>query len=211
MFNIEFLIIKNLSVLKILLLSVLFLPVYGQNITVIRVLDGDTFETSENEKIRLIGINTPEKNDIYFEESKNHLIKYILNKNVTLIKDKYSSNRDRNGRLLRYIHIGNEDINLAMIRDGYAFAYLKYRFERSETYKQEQLNANYHEKGMWKSVSIEHLKNDSGISIKNNSIESPTNSIAISKSTKSISYKGHVILFLILILISIGLVYSLKK
>lgn len=178
----------------------------GQEFKVVRVIDGDTFESSGGEIIRLIGINTPEKNDIFFEESKEHLENYILNKNVTLVKDYYSSNRDRNGRLLRYVYLENTDVNLKMISDGYAFAYLKYKFGKANNYRQEQLNANASGKGIWEKVNI-GISETKNLSSNEKIKPSQTNYLLFEKKT----IKALTLFLIILILVSIGIFYIIKK
>jgi endonuclease YncB( thermonuclease family) len=59
----------------------------------------------------------------------------IENKYVNLIKWDVTSNKDYFKRLLRYVYIDSTDINLKMIEDGFASAYLKYPFSKSKQYK----------------------------------------------------------------------------
>lgn len=74
--------------MKKLLLVFLFFPMisFGQEIRVVRVIDGDTFVIEGGERVRMIGINAPELKDIYGVESKNHLKTLIESKYVNLIK-----------------------------------------------------------------------------------------------------------------------------
>lgn len=91
---------------------------------VIEVIDGDTIVVLLNgskERVRLIGINTPEVGRPYFEEATQKTAELILGKTVRLEKD--ISERDKYGRLLRYVYVGNIFINAELIRQGYAYAY----------------------------------------------------------------------------------------
>ena len=47
-----------------------------------RVIDGDTIVVGENTSVRLFGINSPEKGEIYYEEAKEFLDDLILNKTI---------------------------------------------------------------------------------------------------------------------------------
>lgn len=87
-------------------------------LTVIRVTDGDTLELSSGEKVRLIGINTPEKNQPYFEEAKKALENLVLSKEVMIKKD--VSEVDSYGRILGYVYRGDVFVNQKMIEDGFA-------------------------------------------------------------------------------------------
>lgn len=69
-----------------------------------RVMDGDTVELDTGEKVRLIGINTPEstkKHEPYGEEAKKYTKKMLEGKSVYLEND--ISETDRYGRLLKYV------------------------------------------------------------------------------------------------------------
>ena len=85
-----------------------------------RVIDGDTAE-SNGTSIRLLGINTPEKGEKYYSEAKEFLEDLILNKTVRLEYGK--ERKDRYGRTLAYLYLGNENINLKLVEEGYANFY----------------------------------------------------------------------------------------
>ncbi len=82
------------------------------------VIDGDTLELATKERVRLIGIDTPEKGEMFYEEAKAKLKELIESKEVRLEKD--VSEKDRYGRLLRYVYVEDTFVNLEMVRQGYA-------------------------------------------------------------------------------------------
>ncbi len=86
-----------------------------------RVIDGDTFVLKGGEKVRLIGIDTPEKGEFCFEEAKSRLQELVLNKDVLLYKDQ--SNRDKYGRLVRFAYVDGFFVNLVLAEDGFARAF----------------------------------------------------------------------------------------
>lgn len=98
----------------------------NQNITketayVTEVIDGDTFKVNNNQKVRLIGLNAPEKNEKYYKESTNYLRNLAEDKEVILEKD--ISETDRFGRLLRYVYLKDGTfVNLEMVKNGHAIA-----------------------------------------------------------------------------------------
>jgi len=122
---------------------------------VVDIYDGDTFQLEDGSKVRMIGINAPEKKDIYGMESKTHLENLILNRDVILLNDDLSSDTDRYQRKLRYVYVDGTDINNKMIEDGFAFAYLTYNFTRSEEYKNSQLKSKEIGNGMWGNGQIQ--------------------------------------------------------
>jgi micrococcal nuclease len=95
---------------------------------VTNVVDGDTLDAlinGETERIRLSGINTPEKGDCYYTEAKDELTNLVLNKYVYLEQDR--TDRGKYGRLLRYIYIENKLINEELVKEGYAKVFDKYK------------------------------------------------------------------------------------
>ncbi len=90
---------------------------------VTRVIDGDTIELENGEKVRYIGIDSPEVANIgecFGKESTNKNAELVLGKKVHLVKD--VSERDRYQRLLRYVYVDDVFINELLVRDGYASA-----------------------------------------------------------------------------------------
>jgi len=84
------------------------------------VIDGDTVK-SNGTSIRLLGIDTPERGEIYYSEAKGFLESLVLNKTVRLEFGK--EREDRYGRKLAYLHLGKENIDLKLIEEGYANVY----------------------------------------------------------------------------------------
>lgn len=89
---------------------------------VARVIDGDTFELESGERVRLLGIDAPEKDEFYFKEARQELEKLVNHKKVLLEKD--IENVDRYGRLLRYVYADGIFVNLYLVKNGYANAYV---------------------------------------------------------------------------------------
>jgi micrococcal nuclease len=85
------------------------------------VIDGDTIELKNNMRLRLIGINTPEKDMYFYEESKGFLELLVLGKQVKLERD--VTDKDMYGRHLRYVYLPDIFINLEMVKSGFANAY----------------------------------------------------------------------------------------
>lgn len=91
---------------------------------VVSVVDGDTIKIEGGEVVRYIGINTPETVapnrpiECFGKEASAKNKELVLGKTVRLEKD--VSNRDKYGRLLRYVWIDEVLINEQLVRDGYA-------------------------------------------------------------------------------------------
>ena len=100
-----------------------------------RVIDGDTFITNKGDRVRLIGIDAPELPSLRGIESKMYLHELVDNKVVILERDGISDNKDKYGRLLRYVYLNKKDVNLQMLKSGYAKPYLYFNFEKINQYK----------------------------------------------------------------------------
>ena len=96
-----------------------FLNIYEQA-HVDRIIDGDTIESNKT-SIRLLGINTPERGELYYEEAKVFLEDLVLNKTVNL---KYGKEHyDKYQRVLAYVFLDNKNINLKLVEEGFANIY----------------------------------------------------------------------------------------
>lgn len=91
--------------------------------TIKRIVDGDTFVTSSGQKVRMIGMNTPEvfgEAQYYGQEASDFSKQQLENKTVYLFKD--VSDTDKYDRLLRFVFIKDDPImfNETLIVEGYA-------------------------------------------------------------------------------------------
>jgi endonuclease YncB( thermonuclease family) len=88
----------------------------------VRVIDGDTIDVVVNgqiQRVRYIGMDTPENGDNYFAESASANENLISGQTLTLVKD--VSETDLYGRLLRYVFVGDDVfVNYELVRQGYA-------------------------------------------------------------------------------------------
>jgi len=104
--------------LIIMLVIALRFQKYYERDTVKRVIDGDTIQLSSGKIIRLICIDAPEINKEKGKEARDFLEKLVLNKRVRLEKD--SSEKDKYGRLLRYVYIESVFVNKELVKNNYA-------------------------------------------------------------------------------------------
>lgn len=88
---------------------------------VVDVIDGDTIDVEGGRRVRLIGIDTPERGECGYSEAAAALRSLVGGKAVRLVPGA-RDDVDRYGRLLRYVEVGGLDVNLEMIRRGHAIA-----------------------------------------------------------------------------------------
>lgn len=117
------------------------------------VTDGDTIKIMYNqkeEKVRLIGIDTPEDKECFDQEATEKLESLVGGKEVKVEFDETQGERDKYGRLLLYIWEGDIFVNEGMIKDGYAFEYtysLPYKYQ--EQFKNVENEARENRNGLW--------------------------------------------------------------
>lgn len=121
---------------------------------VTRVIDGDTIELENGEKVRYIGIDTPETVDpsrpvgCFGKEASNKNKELVENKRVRLERD--VSDKDRYGRLLRYVYVGDLFVNLELVKQGYATSYTyPPDVEYQDQFVAAQKEARDAERGLW--------------------------------------------------------------
>ena len=136
---------KPLFLLSILLLS---LTLFSAEIIgiVIKVADGDTItvldDNNKKHKIRLAKIDAPELRQSFGIESKNYLESLIYNKPIRVL---YSS-IDRYKRILGIVCLGDKEINLIMLVNGFAWHYYT---DKTPSYIQAEKSARDKRIGLW--------------------------------------------------------------
>lgn len=88
---------------------------------VTRVIDGDTIEIAGGYRVRYIGIDAPEMNEPYYEQATRANRDLVLGKRVRLERD--IEDKDKYGRLLRYVWVDDIMVNAELVRLGYARTY----------------------------------------------------------------------------------------
>jgi len=116
-------------------------------------LDGDTVEvldaTKTPRRIRLAGIDSPEKAQPFGARSKQHLSDQVFGKKVEVLSNK----TDKYGRIVGKALAGSKDANLEQVRSGFAWHYKEYQKEQSandrETYANAEASARNKHSGLW--------------------------------------------------------------
>jgi len=95
----------------------------ADGVRVVEVVDGDTIRVEvagEQESVRLIGINAPERGECLADEATDRLRDLIGGDAVELVTDR--TDRDRYGRLLRHVEVDGVDVGAEVVRAGLALA-----------------------------------------------------------------------------------------
>ena len=120
---------------------------------VVRIADGDTVTvldaTNRQWKIRLMGIDAPEKKQAFGQKSKAHLSDLVFNKQVDIEFNK----KDRYGRTIGKILVNGVDANLEQVKAGMAWHYKQYQREQTAedriAYAQAEQKARIEKRGLW--------------------------------------------------------------
>jgi micrococcal nuclease len=122
-------------------------------------VDGDTIAVAMNgqvEKVRLIGVDTPETHkpntpvQCYGPAAAAYTKTRIGQQRVRLVADALSTDRDRYGRLLRYVYLPDgTNLDEALIQNGYGFYYPYFPFTKSTRFAADEQTAITAHKGLW--------------------------------------------------------------
>ncbi|MDM8529788.1 thermonuclease family protein [Anaerolineales bacterium HSG25] len=128
-------------------------PTELETVEVAQVVDGDTIELADGQRVRYIGINTPERDQPYYDEA-TELNRQLLQQGTVQIEYDFET-EDQYGRTLAYLWVDDRLVNLEIVNAGYANAFFippNTRYE-TEIQKAEQ-QAKQAERGIWQSAGV---------------------------------------------------------
>ena len=121
---------------------------FGTSGKVVGISDGDTFTMLNNDKqeirVRLYGIDAPEKNQDFGKVSKKFLSDLIYNKQVTIME----MDRDRYNRIVSIAKIDSIVVNEVMLEEGLAWHYDQY--DNNPYWIALELAAQKQRRGLWR-------------------------------------------------------------
>ena len=145
---------RHIPVLLLLLLAPLLVLADTLSGQVTKVVDGDTLSSVDaahtRYKIRLAGIDAPERKQPFGTKAKAYLLDLVGGKHVKIAWRK----RDRYQRILGKVLADETDINLAMVRAGLAWWYRRYAGEQTPEdrllYEAAEDQARSEKVGLWR-------------------------------------------------------------
>lgn len=127
-------------------------------------VDGDTIDINmdgRTETVRFIGVDTPETHrpntpvQCFGPEAAAYTKSLIGNNKLRLQADPLDTNRDRYGRLLRYVYLPDGTlVQQKLISGGYAFAYTQFPFEKKQQFIDMETQAKTAKLGLWGSCTV---------------------------------------------------------
>ena len=132
--------------------------------TVVRVVDGDTLVLSPNEKVRLIGVDTPETKhpkkpvQCFGQEAKQFTTRMASGNEIRLQLDETNwrtGHKDRYGRTLAYVYLKDGTLlNAEIIRRGYGHVYTRFPFHRRAEFRDLEKQARAEGLGLWSTCRL---------------------------------------------------------
>lgn len=131
---------------------ILFLPLAcstetGPQQKVVGVMDGDTIEILEEKRttrVRLYGVDAPEKNQDYGSRARQFTSDLVFGKNVQLIE----KGKDRYGRVIGIVMLPDgRSLNEELVRNGFAWYYRDYA--KDPVLEQLEADARQDRRGLW--------------------------------------------------------------
>lgn len=152
--------LKAITPGSIALVAVMCASLHASTVTVTDVVDGDTIIVDTRTRVQLLGLDAmgSAKGD-YIEREKDwqatrFTTHFLKGKRVRLEQDpanRLKNHKDRWGRTLAYVYLEDGTFyNLAMIEQGYAVAYSRYRLKHSDGFKKAEGVAKKESRGLWK-------------------------------------------------------------
>jgi endonuclease YncB( thermonuclease family) len=134
---------------------------------VARVTDGDTLRLRDGRRIRLVQIDAPERDTECYGRAAGAALARLTppGTRVMLERDPSLDGRDGYGRLLRYVLVGELDVNLELVRLGAAAPYF-FRGERGRqagSLLSAAEAARAHRRGLWGACPDARLAPDRGL------------------------------------------------
>ena len=118
-------------------------------------INGDTIVLDGNEKVRLIGVDTPETKhpskpvEYFGKEASAFTARMVEGKKVRLEYD--WQRQDKYGRTLAYVYLEDgTSLNAEIVKQGYGHAYTKYPFKYLDEFRQYEREARENNRGLWK-------------------------------------------------------------
>jgi len=126
---------------------------------VTRVVDGDTIIVGARERVRLIGVDTPETKhpqkpvEYFGREATAFTRRMVEGKRVRLEFDQANTNighKDRYNRTLAYVFLGDGTfLNAEIVKQGYGHAYTRFPFTYMDEFRKLEREAREQNRGIW--------------------------------------------------------------
>jgi micrococcal nuclease len=129
-------------------------PPSDESALVVRVIDGDTVELANGDRVRYLGVDTPETVNpqkpvgCFGPEASAANKRLVEGKRVVLTSD--VTDRDKYSRLLRFVSVGGIDVAAYLIQNGFGYVYsIQPDVARLQQYGALEREAHADQRGLW--------------------------------------------------------------
>jgi len=122
----------------------------GAELRVTRVLDGDTVVLADGREVRYLGVNAPEAEEPFSAKARELNRRLVEGKVVRVVPGRVR--RDRYGRILAYVYIGEQFINAEILRAGFAHLFFFEPGSEETTLTVAEDSARSARRGIWGSA-----------------------------------------------------------
>ncbi len=129
--------------------------------TLTRIIDGDTIDCRNVGRVRLIGMDTPERSQRPYGQLATEALAALLREADAIRLERDVELRDRYGRMLAYVWVGDLMVNWALVRQGFAVV-LTYppNVQFAEWFTDAQQQARAEQAGLWSTGGFECTPRD---------------------------------------------------
>lgn len=114
---------------------------------VVKVADGDTFtlltEQNQQIRVRLHGIDAPEKSQDFYRVAKSHLADLIMDKTVEV----HWKKKDQYGRMVAIVYLDKLRVNEELLKAGLVWHFREY--DNNPEWQQLESTARRNRMGIW--------------------------------------------------------------
>jgi micrococcal nuclease len=123
------------------------------------VIDGDTIVIDGGEKVRYIGLDTPEEGEPFYEKAKERNRRLVGGKRVRLVFCE-AQKRDKYGRLLAWVYSNGVFVNETLVREGLARRLVipPCGLQKYKEFKSAEEEARKNKLGLWASGTLERQR-----------------------------------------------------
>ena len=126
-------------------------PNAQDGLRVTHVVDGDTLDIERGRRrvrVRLLRVDTPERDEPGYEEATRQLARKVLGKRVVLEFE--NERKDPYNRELAYVYLDGQNINVEMVRSGWSPFFDRYGVGKyADDFRAAEREAKRAKRGLW--------------------------------------------------------------
>lgn len=150
---------KIFTLLFVFLLSFSFIQfIFAQSVRekvkILKAYDGDSILLADGREVRLLGVDAPEIHhptlpEQRFGKEAAEFVRELAEGKEAELEFEEDNKKDKYNRTIAYVYIGDKLLNAELLKNGFAYVYVKYPFRLKEEFIKYQQDAIKARKGLW--------------------------------------------------------------